>query len=212
MKIFTGMTKAAGLPPGSVVYTGAPRNEPARIETARYDGESCEHLSSTTMAEAVALCGAGGVKWLNIIGVHDVELVQQIGARLGIHPLVQEDIVNTHHRHHLHSCDLYRRYLRHELRAYAGTAYALGISGGIGRHGRHRGRHAHLLPPQRVVLGSWALGRAQSVAGRDRYGAHPVTPAQKHLGLQTGMPANATGAFHFRLPEQDAPATSQAKN
>ena len=41
---------------------------------------------------------AGQKLWLNIHGVHDVDLIKQIGAIFKLHPLVIEDILNTEQR------------------------------------------------------------------------------------------------------------------
>ena len=41
---------------------------------------------------------AGQKLWLNIHGVHDVDLIKQIGAMFKLHPLVIEDILNTEQR------------------------------------------------------------------------------------------------------------------
>ncbi|MDI6888819.1 MAG: magnesium/cobalt transporter CorA [Methanocellales archaeon] len=38
------------------------------------------------------------VTWININGIHDVELIEKIGKHFNIHPLVLEDIVNTGQR------------------------------------------------------------------------------------------------------------------
>ncbi|MEM7038265.1 MAG: magnesium/cobalt transporter CorA, partial [Bacteroidota bacterium] len=38
------------------------------------------------------------ISWINVEGVHDTALIQQIGEEFGLHPLVLEDIVNTRER------------------------------------------------------------------------------------------------------------------
>ena len=47
---------------------------------------------------ANASVNAGKKLWLNIHGVHDVDLIKQIGAIFKLHPLVIEDILNTEQR------------------------------------------------------------------------------------------------------------------
>ena len=41
---------------------------------------------------------AGKRLWLNVHGVHDVDLIKQVGAIFKLHPLVIEDILNTEQR------------------------------------------------------------------------------------------------------------------
>ncbi|MFW5736159.1 MAG: magnesium/cobalt transporter CorA [Halanaerobium sp.] len=38
------------------------------------------------------------VNWINVIGLHDVELVKEVGKLIGLHPLTLEDITNTRQR------------------------------------------------------------------------------------------------------------------
>lgn len=38
------------------------------------------------------------VSWINITGIHDVELVKKVGQAIGLHPLTLEDITNTRQR------------------------------------------------------------------------------------------------------------------
>ncbi|MFT5144583.1 MAG: magnesium transporter, partial [Thalassolituus oleivorans] len=40
----------------------------------------------------------GSVLWLNVNGVHDVDLLRRVGAAYGIHALALEDIASTHQR------------------------------------------------------------------------------------------------------------------
>ncbi|HSN75426.1 MAG TPA: magnesium/cobalt transporter CorA [Anaerolineae bacterium] len=39
-----------------------------------------------------------GVTWLNVAGLHDSSLIEMLGEKLGLHPLVLEDIANTSQR------------------------------------------------------------------------------------------------------------------
>ena len=45
--------------------------------------------------------------WLNVHGVHDVDLIKQIGAMFKLHPLVIEDILNTEQRPKIDEFDGY---------------------------------------------------------------------------------------------------------
>ena len=50
---------------------------------------------------------AGQKLWLNVHGVHDVDLIKQIGAIFKLHPLVIEDILNTEQRPKIDEFDGY---------------------------------------------------------------------------------------------------------
>ena len=51
--------------------------------------------------------GAGQKLWVNIHGVHDVDLIKQIGVIFKLHPLVIEDILNTEQRPKVDEFDSY---------------------------------------------------------------------------------------------------------
>lgn len=39
-----------------------------------------------------------GVLWINVDGLHQVEVIEKVGRSFGLHPLILEDILNTGHR------------------------------------------------------------------------------------------------------------------
>ncbi len=89
-----------GLPPGTLVHVGAPP-EGAGAPTLRLMDYGPEHLEERDLAgpeELGPYLAADSVTWVDVAGVHDVELVARLGALLGAHPLVLEDVVNTHQR------------------------------------------------------------------------------------------------------------------
>ncbi|MFN2340266.1 MAG: magnesium/cobalt transporter CorA [Halanaerobium sp.] len=47
---------------------------------------------------SLELIEADHVNWINITGIHDVELVKEVGKSIDLHPLTLEDITNTRQR------------------------------------------------------------------------------------------------------------------
>jgi len=95
-----------GLAPGSVVYVGTGGADNLKIELLSYNAEQAEERSIT--AEFAALePSADAVTWVDIDSLQDTELIQQVGARFGIHELVLEDVVNTGQRPKLEEHDGY---------------------------------------------------------------------------------------------------------
>ena len=45
-----------------------------------------------------SLQGYSSISWINIDGVHQVDIIEKLGAHFVLHPLLQEDVVNTHQR------------------------------------------------------------------------------------------------------------------
>lgn len=87
-----------GLPPGTLIHIGEAAAGPATIALMDYGPDRVEERALGDAGEVAALVETETVSWIDVCGVHDVDAVARIGAILGIHPLVQEDIVNTRQR------------------------------------------------------------------------------------------------------------------
>lgn len=87
-----------GLSPGTLVHIGEKKTGTVRLTLVAYDET---HLVEKAVGGAADMRPAeepGGVTWLNVDGLHDVQVIESIGSRFGIHPLTLEDIVNTGQR------------------------------------------------------------------------------------------------------------------
>lgn len=87
-----------GLPPGTLVHIGKESTEKVTISVMDYDAAGVRELSVSDVEELRQFKESPSVTWINVDGVHDVKLVEQIGKIFDIHPLVLEDIVNTTQR------------------------------------------------------------------------------------------------------------------
>jgi len=92
------VSKKLGLKPGSVVYVGAERTEKVNINIIDYTESEYREKSVSTAEECFPFKDSPTISWINVDGIHEPELVEQIGAHFGMHPLVLEDIVNTGQR------------------------------------------------------------------------------------------------------------------
>jgi len=92
------MSHKAGLPPGSLVHIGKRRVEKTRITIMDYDEGKFQEKEAKTIEECFPFKDKPSVTWVNIDGIHDMDIVEKIGKHFGIHPLVLEDIVNTGQR------------------------------------------------------------------------------------------------------------------
>lgn len=81
-----------GLPPGTIIHTGEERHEDVIIKITEfsegdireYDADSIEDCSPSLKDDAT--------KWIHVMGVHDVDIVEKICNFYDIHSLVIEDI------------------------------------------------------------------------------------------------------------------------
>lgn len=88
----------AGLSPGTMVHIGEPSSDPVGITCIGYDREHVKEQSLDLSALGELELAAGGVTWINVDGLHQTEVVEALGHKLSLHPLVLEDIVNTGQR------------------------------------------------------------------------------------------------------------------
>lgn len=91
--------KKAGMPPGTLVYLGEKEVEKSRISVIDFNEETYEERDVKEIDECFQFVSAKeSIKWINIEGLTDIKTLEKIGVRLGIHPLVLEDIINTEQR------------------------------------------------------------------------------------------------------------------
>ena len=87
-----------GLAPGALIHLGERKTEQPTITLIEYgEGELVEYCF-TSIDEARAHVPQLPVLWLNVHGLHEPEVMAEIGRRFKLHPLVLEDILNTNQR------------------------------------------------------------------------------------------------------------------
>lgn len=91
-------SKKAGLPPGTLVYTGQQRAEAVRITLIDYNEQHVQEKRVGSIEECFPFLAAPTVTWVNIDGLHDVSVIEKLGKAFDLHPLLLEDIVSTAQR------------------------------------------------------------------------------------------------------------------
>jgi len=91
-------TKKTGLPPGTLVYIGEKKVASPRITYLDYNHSSFREEQVSRVEDCFAFKATPTVTWINIDGLHDVELIESLGKHFEVHPLVLEDILNTGQR------------------------------------------------------------------------------------------------------------------
>jgi len=87
-----------GLKPGTVVYVGKERSEDVHVDVIDYTETEYTETRVTSAEECFPYKDTPSLTWINVVGLHDAELVEKLGRHFGIHTLILEDIVNTNHR------------------------------------------------------------------------------------------------------------------
>jgi magnesium transporter len=91
-------SEKAGLPPGTLVHIGERKAEKVKIRILDYDEAQFEEKEAKNIEESFPFKDKPTVTWINIDGLHEVELIEKLGSHFGLHPLLLEDILNTDQR------------------------------------------------------------------------------------------------------------------
>jgi len=97
-KMLKKRSKKTGLPPGTLVHIGEERTEKVKITLMEYDERNFREEKIHTVGECFQFKKAPAVTWINVVGIHQVEVLEKIGHCFGLHPLLMEDILNTDQR------------------------------------------------------------------------------------------------------------------
>ena len=97
-RFFHKSSEKAGQLPGTPVYVGRSKSEPVVIETYEFDAGALDCAETVSLGDVQAPHDADKTLWVNVDGVHDVDLVQQLGTGFELHPLAIEDIAHTGQR------------------------------------------------------------------------------------------------------------------
>jgi magnesium transporter len=87
-----------GEPPGTLLPVGDANVVASSITLLEFSPQDLCETSFDSVAEGLAYRPSQPVLWLNVYGLHDAAVMQAIGERFGLHPLVQEDILSNRQR------------------------------------------------------------------------------------------------------------------
>lgn len=90
--------KKPGTAPGTVEYLGRKRVEEISITVHDYGQDHAESIPIESIEDSRPYLEKPSKTWINVQGLHDVEKLKSICEYFDLHPLIQEDIVNTSQR------------------------------------------------------------------------------------------------------------------
>ncbi|WP_167615948.1 magnesium/cobalt transporter CorA [Maribellus sediminis] len=88
-------SKAKGTVPGSLVLIGRQKMENTIIQFIGYTHENLIEEEVKTTESAIEKFDEEGINWINIYGIHDLEMIDKIGQQFDLPALLLEDILNT---------------------------------------------------------------------------------------------------------------------
>lgn len=97
MKKYRMAAKKKGLAPGSLVFTGLERKDQTRIQSLCYDSNELFESAYEKFDQSIRPKDSK-VLWLDIVGVHDISVIEEVGKAFELDPLLLEDVVNIYQR------------------------------------------------------------------------------------------------------------------
>jgi len=97
-RFFKKREESKGLAPGSLVFIGNKKVENIRIRVIDYDKSKLNEAQLDDITKGKEFKETKTVTWINVDGLHDLTLMQEIGDIFDLHPLLLEDILNTGQR------------------------------------------------------------------------------------------------------------------
>jgi len=135
-RFLKNMQANKGQAPGSVVFIGKKKVENIRIRLIDFDQSILNEDELRDIAEGVKYTETDTVTWINVDGLHDVEVMKKIGNAFDLHPLLMEDVANTAQRPKMEEFDnclfIVLKMLRYDREKHEVSAEQLSIV--LGRH------------------------------------------------------------------------------
>ncbi len=97
MKLF-GKRKTVALSPGTTIFVGERKVDRVSFAAISYDRETFAETTLARVEDTFPHRDSRPVSWVNVTGLHDVEVLDAMGVHFGLHPLVTEDIAHTGQR------------------------------------------------------------------------------------------------------------------
>lgn len=101
--------KSRNVQPNYYEYTGEHKSEPIRMQLFVYDDAGYEEYKDVSLErikkELNDPAQAQDVKWLNVHGLHDTELIRRLGEMVDLEPFIISDILNVARRPKMEELD-----------------------------------------------------------------------------------------------------------
>lgn len=97
-KITKKRERKIGLPPGTPIFIGRKKIEKVRIFLIEYNEEFYNEAEFQSATECFPIKEKKTISWINITGLHDVSILEEVAKNFDLHPLLLEDVLNTDQR------------------------------------------------------------------------------------------------------------------
>ena len=97
--------RKTGLPPGTLIHRGEQKTEKSVLDLIQYSPEELLHTTVTKVSQIDKKTKPGYCHWINVDGLHNINLIKDLGHHYSLNPLMLEDILNTEQRPKLDAYD-----------------------------------------------------------------------------------------------------------
>jgi magnesium transporter len=91
-------TNKLGTAPGSFVFVGTRRHQEVQIEIIRFNKDEAEYFQNISQQDCKGYLSTNHITWINVVGVHDPDVMTILSEDFELHPLLIEDMMNTNQR------------------------------------------------------------------------------------------------------------------
>jgi len=99
--------KGPGSSPGTLVYMGERAVAKVRLSVIDYDQNRLTERDDIPPDQLGTLKETATVSWINVEGISDPNVIEEIGKRFGLHPLLLEDILSPRQRPKMENYESY---------------------------------------------------------------------------------------------------------
>lgn len=96
-----------GLKPGSLIHIGIIKNKKPKVTLIEYGEEFYIRKELTNIDDKFLDEESGHFRWINVDGLSDISIIEKIGEKFKLHPLLLEDVLNTNSRPKVEEYDTY---------------------------------------------------------------------------------------------------------
>ena len=86
------------LPSGALIHSQEPSNGQTRITVLEYNARGVEEVICHQPEDCFRFRNSSKISWINVDGIHDLEVLAKICNHFGLDELILEDIMNAQHR------------------------------------------------------------------------------------------------------------------
>jgi len=88
-------TQSVGTAPGTLLYVGDKTVQDVEVSIYTYNQAHFHTAKATHLEECFPHTDSSVIKWVDLDGIQNVEILKKLGDAYGLHNLVMEDILNT---------------------------------------------------------------------------------------------------------------------